>query len=179
MVQSVPKVLINIQSRFIQNIIRAQKHYSNSLGVYLDVKTCEVNYFLFWFVAIVRLWFMKCFTRILVFKRKYKKKKAFMNCSHGPLIGTRDSSASRVLYHNFSALSSCDLQNDFQSMMSFFSETPRYEEQNLRSAFTFTKDCFYTTIGQIRFLLPHRIEIFLIFWILANEKFCAQKRAQK
>ena len=43
------------------------------LGVYLDVKTCEGNYFLFCFVAIVR--FSCSATRIIVLKRRYKKKK--------------------------------------------------------------------------------------------------------
>ena len=45
---------------------------------------------------------------------------------------------------------------DFQSIMSFFSKTPRYEEQNPHSVFTFYKDYFCATVGQIRFLLPHR-----------------------
>ena len=49
-------------------------------------------------------------------KRRYKKKiRAFMNCSQGPLIGTRDSFALSVLYDNFSALNSCDLQTELQS----------------------------------------------------------------
>ena len=42
------------------------------LGVYLVVKTCEGNYFLFCFVAIVRF---SLFTGIIVLKRRYKKKK--------------------------------------------------------------------------------------------------------
>ena len=37
-----------------------------------------------------------------------------MNCSQGPLIVTRDSFALSVLYDNFSALNSCDLQTELQ-----------------------------------------------------------------
>ena len=98
-----------------------------------------------------------------------------MNCSQGPLIGTRDSFALSVLYDNFSALNSCDLQTELQcsifpSTMSFFSETPRYEEQNLHSVFTSTKDYFYATVGKFGFFCLTKL--FLILWPMANEKFC-------
>ena len=64
----------------------------------------------------------------------------------------------------------------FRPRCPFFSETPRYEEQNLHSVFTSTKDYFYATVGKFGFFCLTKI--FLILWPMANEKFWAQKRAQ-
>ena len=66
---------------------------------------------------------------------------------------------------------------DFQSKMWFFSETLRYEEQNLHSVFTFTKDYCHATVGKIRFLLPHRnIFDFCGYWPLKNFAFKSERR---
>ena len=65
---------------------------------------------------------------------------------------------------------------DFQSIMSFFSETPRYEEQNPHSVFTLYKDYFCAPVGQIRFLLPHRnIFNFCGYWPMKDFEFESER----
>ena len=118
------------------------------------------------------------------FEAEVQEKKAFMNCSQGPLTGRKDSFTLSVLYHNFLALNSCDLPTELEwsifSPWCRFSRKHQDEKRNLHSVFTLTKDYLYATVRQIWFLLPH----WNIFdccgqWSMKNFAFKSKRRQKQ
>ena len=104
-----------------------------------------------------------------------------MNCSQGPLIETRDGFALSVLYDNFSALNSCDLQTELQCSI-FSPRCPfsrKHQDMKNKTYIAFLlllRTTFMQLLGKFGFFCLTKI--FFYLWTMANETFCVQKRAQ-